>query len=177
MARASTKQVEEQPELEVVPVVETITYVPGPMDPAHVTWCGHIFHANVPKEIRGHAAGNARDQLNANLIESARTNKNFSVGGAKPRRDSTRQPTTAEEYRGYFVEWMKSPVIAHAEDMVAKLAKDRELQHVCGVGADDFDFMRDLFMPKLHDLAKADEMTAQQLSDLWIRHGFNHLPW
>jgi len=177
MARQSTKTVEEQPELEVLPVVEMITYVPGLGDPSHVTWAGHTFHANIAKEVRGHAAGTEREKLNAHLIARARENKLFSVGNAKARRDPAKEPTTAEEYRGYFVEWMKTPSIQHAEDLVARLGRDRDLQHVCGVGTDDFDFMRDLFMPKLHDLAKQDELTQAQLADIWIRHGFNQLPW
>lgn len=177
MGRAATKQVEDQPELEVLPVMEMITYVPGQGDPAHTTWCGHTFHANVPKEIKGHAGGTEREKLNAHLIERARANPSFKVGNAKPARDAAKQPTTAEEYRVYFVEWMKTPSLQHAEDLVARLAKDRELQHLCGVGTDDFDFMRDLFMPKLHDLAKADELTPGQLADVWLRHGFNQLLW
>jgi hypothetical protein len=177
MARASTKQVEEQPELEVLPVVESVTYVPSHGDPSHVVWCGYTFHANVAKEIKGHAAGTEREKLNAHLIDRARDNPSFKVGNAKAARSPAKQPSTAEEYRVYFVEWLKHPSIQHAEDMITRLANDREIQHVCGVGTDDFDFMRDLFMPKLHDLAKQDEMTAQHLSDCWIRHGFNQLPW
>ncbi len=179
MARASAaKTMEDQPELEVAPVVEMVTYVPATIgDPVQVTWCGHVFHANTPKEIRGHANGSARDKLNAELIERARENKCFVVGNGKPKRDPVKAPQTPEEYRVYFVEWLKDSEIQHAEQLIARFAKDRELQHLCGIGTDDYDMMRDLFMSKLHQLSKADELSQGQVSDMWIRHGYNLLPW
>lgn len=177
MAKASAKAVEEQAELMVDPVVETITYIPGQGDPSHVVWCGHTFHANVPKEIRGHATGNARDKLNAELIERARDNKSFAVGNAKPKRDAVKSPNTAEEYRVYFVEWLKDPEIQHAEQLIVRFARDRQVQVACAIGTDDFDMMRDLFVPKLHQLAKGDELTDGHVSDIWVRNGYNVLPW
>lgn len=173
---ARSPKVVEDNEPVVEPVTESITYVPGPMDPVQVTWAGHVFHANVAKEVRGHAAGTDREKLNATLIESARTNPRFLVGNAKPKRDAAKEPTTAEEYRGYFVEWLKMP-FDHAEDLIARIAKDRELQIGCGVGTDDYDYMQTLFMPKLHELAKRDELNGVQLSAVWIRYGYNMLPW
>jgi hypothetical protein len=176
MARASVKQAEEA-ELIPEPVTEMITYLPGPLDPVQVTWGGHVFHANVPKEIRGHAAGSDREKFNLGLIESARANKTFAVGNAKPKRDAIKDPTTAEEYRAYFVEWLKDPRIEHAEPLIERFANDRELQLACGVGTDDFEYMGTLFMPRLYQLAKADELTEQQLAAVWVRHGVNQLPW
>lgn len=175
MAKAA--RVLEEPELIPDPVVETITYIPGPMDPVYTTWCGHKFEANIPKEIRGNAAGTEREKLNATLIERARDNKSFRVGNAKPRRDPAKDPTTAEEYRHYIVEWMKSTAFDHAEDLIVRFAKDRDLQHLCGVGTDDYEFIGTLFMPKLHELAKRDELSEPQLGAVWLRHGFNQLPW
>lgn len=174
MGRAA--RVVEETEPPVEPVNETITYVPGPMDPSQVVWAGHTFHANVGKDIRGHAAGTEREKLNASLIESARTNPRFTVGNAKPKRDAAREPATPEEYRSYFAEWLKKP-FDHAEELIARFAVDRDLQVICGVGADDYDFMGALLMPKLHELAKGDELTETQLSGGWIRYGYNQLPW
>jgi hypothetical protein len=67
--------------------------------------------------------------------------------------------------------------IEHADELIARFAKDRELQLACEVGSDDFAYLGTLFMPRLYDLAKADDLTAQQVSSLWISHGFNVLPW
>lgn len=175
MAKAA--RIIEEPELIPDPVTEIITYVPGPMDPVHTTWCGHKFEANIPKEIKGHAAGTERERLNATLIERARDSKHFRVGNAKPRRDPAKEPTTAEEYRQYFAEWLKLPSFEHAEDLIARFSRDREVQQVCGVGTDDYEFMGRLLTPRLHDLAKRDELTDPQLAAVWLRYGFNQLPW
>lgn len=160
-------------------VTETVTYTPGQQDPSTTTWCGHVFRANVPKEISGRADGTAREQLNLHLIESARNNPHFTVAGA-PRnkvREARALPETAEGYRAYAVDWIKSDGIEHAHDLIARLAKDRELQLACEVGADDFSYLSTLFMPRLHELAKADELSEAQVSSLWISAGFNQLPW
>jgi hypothetical protein len=159
------------------PVTETITYVPGNGDPTSIKWCGHTFHANVPKEITGHASGAERDRLNMHLIERARENKSFQVGNARPKRDVITEPKTAEEYRAYVVGWLKETPFAHADDLIRRFAKDRELQAACEVGSDDFSWIATLFMPKLHELARADELTQAQVSSLWIQNGFNVLPW
>lgn len=171
----------EDHEPEVLPVTETITYVPGEGDKASVTWCGHTFHANVPKDITGHAKGTDREKLNLHLIERARENKTFRVGTGVRKRDPSRDPETAEEYRQYFANWMQHPSLnssdTHAEDLIARFAKDRALQATCGVGSDDFDYMATLFMPKLHEFAKRDELSDPELAQVWMRHGYNTLPW
>jgi hypothetical protein len=177
MARSPKQQVIDEPELIADPVTETLTYVPGPNDPVQVVWGGHTFKANVPKEITGHATGTEREKLNATIIDSARRNRHFVVGSGRPKRDPARDPTTPEEYRGYFAEWLKQPGFDHAEDLIARFAKDRDLQTACGVGTDDYDFMRDLFMPKLHELSKVDEMNDNQLASVWMRHGYMTTPW
>lgn len=159
------------------PVTETVTYLPGPMDPSSTKWCGHTFHANVPKEITGHAEGSERDKLNLHLIERARENKMFAVGNERPKRAAPSLPTTAEQYRRYAVEWLKDPAIEHVEHLIARLAKDRPLQEACEVGSDDYSFLATLFMPKLHELQQGDELTTQQVSAIWINHGYNVLPW
>ena len=159
------------------PVTETITYVPGPMDPSVVSWGGHKFQANVPKEITGHAEGSEREKLNHHLIESARNNKHFTIGNAKPKRDPNTLPTTAEGYRAYMVGWIKDPAIETTDQLIARFAKDRALQEACEVGGDDFAYLSTLFMPRLYELAKADELTKEQLGAIWVNHGIMQLPW
>lgn len=157
-------------------VTETITYVPGHGDLPTATWCGHVFHANVPKEITGHPDGSKAEQLNHHLIERARENKFFTVGGKARRRDARALPQTAEEYRVYFIDWMNQEYQG-ASDMIARFARDRELQAACEVGSDDYAYLGSLFMPKLWDMAKADELTEQQVAQLWVNNGINQLPW
>jgi hypothetical protein len=179
MAKAARQT--EQEELIPEPVTETIVYRPGPLDPSVTTWCGHKFEANVPKEIRGHSAGTDREKLNLHLIERARENKLFQVGNERPKRKPIYDPVTAEEYRLYIVDWLQSPELnspaTRAEDLVARFSKDRELQIKCGVGTDDYEYIGTLFMPKLHQLAKRDEMNEAQVASMWIRYGYNQLPW
>lgn len=168
-------EVDEPP---VEAVTEEITYVPGQADPVSILWCGHRFQANVPKSITGKADGTNAERLNHHLIESARNNRHFTVGGQRKRRDPAALPTTAEGYRAYMVEWLKDPAIQHAEDLVVRFVKDRELQAVCEVGTDDYSYLSTLFMPKLYELARADDdMTPLQVAALWARHGVNQLPW
>jgi hypothetical protein len=142
-----------------------------------VKWCGHTFQANVPKTITGHAEGTTAQKLNHHLIESAKENRHFRVGNAKPKREVATMPTTAEGYRAYMVEWLKDPNIQHADDLIARFAKDRELQAICEVGSDDYSYLGTLFMPKLHELARGDELTELQVSTLWAQRGINVLPW
>lgn len=161
------------------PVTDTITYIPGNGDPAAVKWGGHTFHANVPKDIKGNPDGSDREQLNHQLIEAARTNPVFRLGSEKgPRRVKGHgTPKSADEYRRYFVGWFNDANIDSAEALISRFAKDRELQAACEVGTDDYAVIRDLFMPKLSDLAKADELSNEQVAGLWLNHGYNQLPW
>lgn len=175
MARAPKPT--EEAELLIEPVTEMITYVPGPMDPSTIKWCGHTFHANVPKEITGRADGSERERLSAHLIERARENKFFTVGNAKPKRDVMPMPTTAEAYRAYLVDWLKDPSIEHVEQLIARFAQDRNLRAACEVGSDDYSYIATLFLPKLHELTRMDELQPSQVAAIWASHGFNETPW
>ena len=178
MARKSNTVADAEPEeIPAEAVTETITYIPGDGDPVSVLWGGHTFKANVPKEITGHPDGTEREKLNMHMIERARDNKTFTVGNAKPKREQKRAPETAEQYRGYMIDWLQDPAIQHAEDLIARFAKDRTLRAACEVGSDDYSYLSTLFMPRLHKLATADELTEGQVSHLWMQHGFNELPW
>lgn len=164
------------------PVTESITYLPGDGDPAFVKWGGHTFKANVPKEITGHLDGTTTEKLNHHIIESARANPAFSVGGKKTRKKSDDLPTDQKGYRAYMVAWLKeekdgASVFQHAEQLIARFAQDRDLQAKCEVGFDDYQYLGSLFMPKLHELAAADELPEGAVASLWVSHGYNQLPW
>lgn len=179
--RAAAKSEDTLPIAE--PVVETLTYVPGEGDPASTKWGGHTFHANTPKEIRGHTEGTRAEQINAQIIELARNNPFFRVGNERaPRREVPKEPTTPAEYKAYFVGWLKTfhPMDAEgalADGLVGRFARDRKLHESCEIGADDFAFISDLFMPRLHEFAKADGLDAKGVAAVWLRHGYNQLPW
>ena len=182
MARASTKA-ERTEDILPEPVVETVTYVPrNPTDPAKVEWAGFVFHANVPKELRGDANGSERDRLNLHIIERARENDHFQVGDQKPRRNRPAEPKTPEEYRAHIAEWIKDAGqpesdIQSVNDMITKFAREAPLQRACGVGTDDWSMIGELFMPKLHTLQKMEEMSDGHLSSIWVNHGIMQLPW
>jgi hypothetical protein len=181
MARPARVETSEEP------VTESITYVPGEGDRPSVVWCGHTFHANVPKDITGNVGGTPRERDNFHLIESVRPKNRpdgtqwfhptFRIGNSRPKRDGKAEPKTQMEYRAYAIEWIKDPSIEHADALIARLAKDRNLQDVCEVGYDDFQYLATLFMPRLHDLAHGDELNEGQLGQLWLSHGYNTLPW
>lgn len=160
-------------------VTEVITYIPGHLDPPSIIWGGHTFHANVPKELTGSAEGSKREQLNFELIERARENKHFAVGkdGKRPRQRQSATPETADQYRAHFAEWLKDPAIDHVKALIKRFADERDLRLLCEVGASDYDLIGSLLMPRLGDLAKADELSADQVAAMWRDHGFNELPW
>lgn len=160
-------------------ISETVTYVPGHMDPVHVKWCGHTFHANVPKDIKGDAEGSAAERLNAQLIEAARGNPHFVVGdpAKAPRKPRDKMPGDAKGYLAYFVAWLKDETFETPEELIGRFARDRDLQAKCEIGPDDFARIGELFMPKLADLAKANDMAEAQLAAVWVNHGYNQLPW
>lgn len=173
-------------ELAAKPYKELVTYVPGNGDPVMTLWGGHTFRANEPKELACHAEGSAREKLNHEIVERAKDNKHFTVGAAgssKPRRKPSVMVETPEQYRAHLADWMKEtgadgqPVVKSASDLVARFAKERDMRVFAEVGASDYDMIGTLFMPKLHDLAKADELSADQVSQLWKNAGFNELPW
>jgi hypothetical protein len=161
----------------IEPVTETITYVPGPGGPASTMWGGITFQANVPQELTGHPDGNGRERLNYHMIETAKTSKGFVLGNAKRVKSPDALPTTAEQYRAYLVGWLGDPSIQHVDELIARFARDRELQAACEVGTDDYSYLSTLFMPRLHQLAKMDEMNELQVATAWARQGFNVLPW
>lgn len=181
MPRAARVIVEDDPVAE--PVTETVTYVPGEGDPAYTKWAGQTFQANVPKELIGHADGTPQQKLNLHIIDSVKNgNKSFTLGGQKPKGKSTAAPKTADEYKSYFVDWLSKvntpdSHIRSADALIARFAQDHQLQDACEVGADDFAYLGGLFMPRLHELAKGDELTEQQVAGLWLQHGVNQLPW
>jgi hypothetical protein len=160
-----TAETEDPPTSQMV--TDTITYLPGPMDPPVTKWRGHTVHANIPKTVTTHAEH----------FDNARGNKFFQVGNEPVRRDRMKEPKTPEQYRAYLVDWLKNSGIQHARDLIARFAQDRKLQEACEVGASDYDLIATLFMPRLHELTKSDELSPEQVSAIWIDHGYNVLPW
>lgn len=158
------------------PVVEMITYVPTDGGPVKVKWAGHTFEANVPKEIRGREDGTESEKLGLHIINSARNNPHFKVGD-KRFQMPVQLPATAEQYRAYAVNWIKDRSIEHAEDLIRRFTRDRELQAACEVGSDDYAWLATLFMPRLHELARADGLNDVQVASLWAANGVNQLPW
>lgn len=163
-------------------VTETITYIPGHGDPAITMWGGVTFHANTPKELTGHPDGTKREQLNMELIERARDNKHFTVGGVPRAKKKASAPENADQYRAYMADWLKEEhhgerVINSVTKLIERFAKEREMRVPCEVGASDYDLIGTLFNARLGELAKQEELTAEQLSALWVQHGFNELPW
>lgn len=158
-------------------VVEQVTYLPGSQDPSFTKWGGHTFQANVSKEIKGDPDGTASEKLNHHIIEAARNNPHFQVGNTRPRRERTSMPKDSREYRAYLANWLKEEHFEEPEELIARFARDRDLQAKCDVGADDFGFIGELFMPRLHELARAHDMTEAQVAGLWLNHGYNQLPW
>lgn len=183
MARANNQASEET--VSKGPFTETITYTPGHGDPVVTQWGGHTFHANKPKEVTCHPEGTARERLNAELVELARSNPHFTVGTGGPARKAkaSKMIETPEQYRSHLAEWMKEvgpdgqPVIKSAAQLIERFAKERDMRTMAEVGASDYDLIGTLLMPKLSDLAKADELTAEQVASIWRQHGFNELPW
>lgn len=171
MAKAKDEPVAE-------PVTETITYVPGDGDPVTTKWAGQTFHANVPKEIVGLADGTPQQKLNLMIIERAReaSQKNFRCASVKAERLTPALPRTAAEYRAYMIGWLGQKYES-ADALIARFAQDKALQVACEVGTDDYAYLGGLFMPKLHELSKAQELTQGQVAHLWVQHGFNTLPW
>lgn len=161
-------------------IAEMITYTPGQHDPVHVKWGGHTFQANVPKEVKGDPDGTSTEKLNAQIIELARENPHFVVGDgkdAKPRQTREKAPKDAKGYLAYFVAWLRDGHFETPEELIARFVQDRDLQAKCEIGTDDYARIGELFNPRLADLAKACEMTDQQVASVWVSHGVNQLPW
>ncbi len=158
-------------------VTAELTYHPGQGDPVSVKWGGHVFHANLGKAITGNPDGTEREQLNHHVIERARENPHFSVDGKRPRNAKITAPKTPDEYKRYFVDWLKNSSFDDAGALLDRFVKDRNMQIAAEVGPDDFAFMRDLFLPRLYDLAKADGIEEPQIAAMWAERGVNVVPW
>lgn len=159
----------------------TITYIPGEHDPVKTKWHGLTWDANVPKEV-------SREEV----IEAARSNPWFKVGEFNPATDKPPQagfsgtPSTPEQYRAHFVEWLKKIKVANAEgepnqgaldDLMKRWLSEEHLRQLCDVGPDDIDWMGTLFLPKMYEIAKAAGLTDKQLYEKWRdQYGVTQLP-
>ncbi len=127
-----------------------VTYVPQEGDPSTVTWNGHKFTANVPREVS-----------NAEMLKLAATNPWFDVEGSPAptaideakRRGRPPKPKTAEEYRAWAVSWIgKSETSA---DLQSRWDGEADLRTACGVGGDDLDYIATIMQPRLAELQKS----------------------
>lgn len=147
------QQVQQQQPKPVTPVVigdvrppkklPMVTYLPQPGDPSETTWRGHVFKANVPREINpGHEA----------MIEQARNNKFFSVEGDPPKTRSGGPIKTSDDYRAVAVEWFKTA--QSSAELQSRWASEHDLRAKCGVGSDDIEYLMGLYQPRLAELKK-----------------------
>ncbi|XUM21063.1 hypothetical protein ACRAVF_27255 [Bradyrhizobium oligotrophicum S58] len=158
-------------------VTAELTYHPGDGDPPSVKWGPHTFHANIAKAITGRDGGTERETLNHHIIQRARDNPHFSVDGQRSKRGKIGTPKDADEYKRYFVGWLKNETFDCVDDLLDRFVRDRNLQISAELAPEDFAWMRDLFNPRLHDLAKADGITEPQIAAAWAARGVNVLPW
>lgn len=157
-----------------------ITYMPGEGDPPSIKWRNRTFHANVPKQIS-----------DLDHIEAAKGNKHFKVGPFDPDKDKppspdfTGTPKTSDEYRAHVVAWLKKlkaanergePNVTGIDDMIKQWAAEQHLRELCDVGSDDYSFISQLFLPKMHELQKVAELNDKQLADKWGSYGIFQLP-
>ncbi len=181
-----------------VPVSEQVTYVPGDGDPTATTWGGIKFIANVPVMVTGHSGNPTKGECTPlqrsrhDLIEAAKSNKFFRVGGGKPAVQNDNGVPAREEdrplwYRAHVVAWLKTigrdpdqpgaMTAGCTEALIKHYADDRQLREMCGVGTDDYAYLGSLIDPKLAECQRADELNADQVRELWVKHGVMELPW
>lgn len=143
---------------------EDLTYVPGSDDPPTCKWRGREFRANVPMRIK-----------DKSLIEAARVNRFFRVGGAGPEPGDNDPPKTAVQYRAHVVAWMKA--VNTVDDLVVKWSEDRDMRRVCEVGHDDIDWLGRLFEPKLHHMRIEEQLSELDVAGVFVKHGILEIPW
>jgi hypothetical protein len=143
---------------------ELVMYCPSPGDPIKTKWRGVEFNANVPVRI-----------FDAEHIEAARGNRQFSVGNKGPDDDNPGPPTTAMEYRGHVVDWLKT--ISTVDQFVAEWARDRTLRMACEVGVDDVNYLGTLIEPKLHAMRLAEGLSTNDVAAIFVKRGELEIPW
>jgi hypothetical protein len=143
---------------------ELVMYCPGPQDPTKTKWRGVEFLANVPVRV-----------FDAGHLEAARGNKNFSVGNKGPDDDAVGPPTTAMEYRGHVVDWLKN--VETVDQFVVKWSADRELRKSCEVGHDDLSYLGTIVEPKLRAMRLAESMSENDVAGAFVKRGVLEIPW
>src|ERR1043166_4740016 len=126
-----------------------LTYLPDDGDPAKVTWNGHVFEANVGKEVR-----------NAYMVDLAKGNRFFKVEDAdkvdKPdpkTKALDRERDRVGEYKKHAVAWINA---AESHLMMAKQwASEERMREEHGVGTEDIDWLMTLYTPKFEQLKRA----------------------
>lgn len=129
---------------------QDVTYVPGPSDPASVTWRGQVFYANTPKTISDPAH-----------LDAAAGNRFFKVGVFDRNEASQVQapdmPKTSEQYRAHVIRWLTR--VGTVGELTQRWEVEEPLRIACDVGTDDIEFLMGLIGPKREELRKV-EMAA-----------------
>lgn len=144
-----TKPAAKKAEAKGESATETVTYLPAEGDRSSVKWAGHVFHANVPKQVDVTKHGE--------LIEAARKNKFFKVGAFDASKDrvpveETPLPKTSDQYRAWCVAWLAK--CESDAEFVDRWMGEEKLREECGVGTDDIDYLNTLILPKRAELKK-----------------------
>lgn len=143
---------------------EMVVYQPGEGDPIKTRWRGVEFKANVPVRI-----------FDLEHIDAARINKHFSVGGKNESGEASGPPTTAMEYRGHVIDWLRD--VDTVDKLVIKWAADRQLRQECEVGQDDISYLGTIVEPKLHTLRTAEGLSENAVAGLFVNRGVLEIPW
>lgn len=146
---------------------EDVTYLPGEGDPSSCKWRGIEFKANVPVRVL--------ETERPGLIDAARGNRFFRVGSERSGSAPMGPPTTAMEYRGHVVDWLKD--CTTVDQIVSHWAADRDLRTKCEVGQDDISYLGTLVEPKLRQLRMAEGLSEMDVAGIWVKHGVLDLPW
>lgn len=157
-------------------VAEQVTYLAGDGDPPSTKWHGIVFRANVPKMV-----------TKPLLIEQARGNRFFKVGKFDADKDQAPlpgfagDPKTSAEYRSHIIGWVNKlggqhPQPEDIEEMIKTFVAEARMREMCEVGSDDYSFIGSIFLPKMHELARAAGLNDDQLAKAWARYGLFQLP-
>src|SRR5262245_32102253 len=88
--------------------------MPAEGDPPTVRWCGHTFHANVPKDV-----------THAGLIQAARMNKFFKVGEFDPNDDHVKSQPQATKSRASVRSRATTRLLPSNIDLILEIAGRR----------------------------------------------------
>ena len=127
-----------------------VTYNPKHAgDPVETEWDGRSFKAGKPVTLDG------REKQHKDFIERARANPWFDVDGeSATQRQVSDEPTTAEEYRAYAIDWITRA--KSSRELEGRWRNERDMRENLGWGSDDQSLIDPILDPRLENL-KASE--------------------